>query len=260
MLMNFQSNSVLNALIILLDNGVSSNDLIKLKPNMAHELIEVIGERSTACLVSDLYAKLFRGHRTECTTGIETKLSLDECSILWWSPIIKALESKDGFKKSYINEVIKIKSIQITVILFFINLKLFDFKYFLPRLMRLFPDGINYCQQIAIDSSTLISCTKFSRSLNSNVAVNNSAVDSQDRFLYGNISVTILEKSIINNDDQVRLDSFALLCDNPKTTEAILDVEFELIKKFLYFNSESSYPAFRQSVITSIKKVPEIWY
>lgn len=122
--------------------------------------------------------------------------------------------------------------------------------------MKLFPDGINYCQEIASNSMTIISCTKVSRTINSTGSLQNlNSNENSEKFLYGNIEASVLEESIIHNDDQVRLDSFSLICDNPKTTEAILNVEFELIKKFLYYNSESSYPAFRQSVITAIKKV-----
>ena len=54
---------------------------------------------------------------------------------------------------------------------------------------------------------------------------------------------------------QVRLDSLALICENPKTTEQILEIEFDLIKHFLYFNSDSLSPSYRQCVISSMKKV-----
>ncbi len=54
---------------------------------------------------------------------------------------------------------------------------------------------------------------------------------------------------------KVRLDSLALICENPKTTEPILEVEFDLIKHFLYFNSDNLSPAYRQCVISSIKKL-----
>ncbi len=122
-------------------------------------------------------------------------------------------------------------------------------KYFLPRLMRLFPDGIIYCQQVAKQASTLISCTRVSRSLNP--AANNS----NNNCLYGTLNVQVLQEAVKSSNDQVRLDAFCLLCDNPKTTEAVLSVELELVKEFLYFNSENNYPAFRQSTVTSIKKL-----
>ncbi len=115
--------------------------------------------------------------------------------------------------------------------------------------MRLFPDGITYCQQVAKKPSTLISCTRVSRS------VNPALVSSSNNCLYGNLDTLMLEEAIKSSNDQVRLDAFSLICDNPKTTEPVLEVELDLVRKFLYFNSESAYPAFRQSTVTSIKKL-----
>ena len=51
------------------------------------------------------------------------------------------------------------------------------------------------------------------------------------------------------------MDSLALICENPKTTEPILEVEFDLIKHFLYFNSDNLSPAYRQCVVSSIMKL-----
>ena len=119
--------------------------------------------------------------------------------------------------------------------------------------MRMFPDGINYCQRIATDSSTLISCTRVSRSLNSSNS-ERKAPDAGDA-LYGNISAALLHTSIVSGDSQARLDSLSLLCDNPKTTEPVLSIELALVKKFLHHNSESSSPAFRQSVVTAMKRL-----
>jgi hypothetical protein len=103
--LNWQSNSKLNALIILLDNGVSSNDLIKLNPNCANEMIDAVSERSTACLVADLYSRLFKGHRDEIVKNKDLNVSLDQWSIIWWSPILNGLASMEKSKKTYIYEV-----------------------------------------------------------------------------------------------------------------------------------------------------------
>jgi hypothetical protein len=104
MILSWQSNSKLNALIILLDNGVSSKDLIKMNASIADEMIEAVSERSTACLVADLYSKLFKVHRDQIISN-DTNDSLDEWSVIWWSPILRALSSKDKSKKAYIYEV-----------------------------------------------------------------------------------------------------------------------------------------------------------
>ena len=106
MLLSWQSNSKLNALILLLDNSVSTKDLIKLNANIAEEMIEAVSERSTACLVADLYSKLFKGHRDDIIKNEKAlnSLSLDDWSMIWWLPILKALSSKDKSKKAYIYE------------------------------------------------------------------------------------------------------------------------------------------------------------
>jgi hypothetical protein len=103
--MGVQNNSVLNALVVLLESGVRSKDLVELEPRIAYGLVEVIGERSTACTVSDLYAKLFRGHRDEIELRGSRAMSLEACSLMWWTPIVQALESSDKLKKSYVSEV-----------------------------------------------------------------------------------------------------------------------------------------------------------
>lgn len=54
---------------------------------------------------------------------------------------------------------------------------------------------------------------------------------------------------------KIRLDSFALICDYPKTTETLSVIEFDLIKKFLYYNSDNASPSCRQCIISSLKKV-----
>ncbi len=107
--MGLQNNSVLNALVVLLDSGVKSNYLIKLEPRIAFSLVEVIGERSTACTVSDLYSKLFRGHRDDIELRGNTEMSLESCSLMWWTPLVQVLESTNKLKKSYVNEVKNLK-------------------------------------------------------------------------------------------------------------------------------------------------------
>lgn len=49
---SWQSNSKLNALIILLESGLSASKIYTNNPNIAFDLMSSISERSTACLVS----------------------------------------------------------------------------------------------------------------------------------------------------------------------------------------------------------------
>lgn len=95
----------------------------------------------------------------------------------------------------------------------------------------------------------MITCTKICRSLGL-------LANQQDKTcLFGNVDAVVLEKSIVHFDEQVRLDSLALICENPKTTESILHVEFELIKKCIYFNADTMSASYRQTFISSMKKL-----
>ena len=54
---------------------------------------------------------------------------------------------------------------------------------------------------------------------------------------------------------QVRLDAFALLCENKRTAEAISDVEFRHLRHFITYNLNNQSPAFRQAMLSFVKKV-----
>ncbi len=56
--LSWQSNSKLNALILLLDDATSVTNIMNLNPNMPNELIEAVTERSSACLVN-IYKLIF---------------------------------------------------------------------------------------------------------------------------------------------------------------------------------------------------------
>lgn len=74
----------------------------------------------------------------------------------------------------------------------------------LPKVLKIFPDGVSYCQKISNNYSTIISCTKVSRSLGLTPVLDH-IIDSNDNnnYLYGNIDSKILKESLINFDDQV---------------------------------------------------------
>ena len=82
-------------MILLAENGSSVQTISKYNTNLANELIEAITERSSACLVADLYSRLFKAYREECQ-------NLDDWAQQWWTPILKCLESDNKLRKSYI--------------------------------------------------------------------------------------------------------------------------------------------------------------
>lgn len=72
---------------------------------------------------------------------------------------------------------------------------------------------------------------------------------------YGVVEVSLLQTALVTREEQVRLDAFALLCENQKTSETIESVEINLIKSFIPDNLNNQNPAFRQQFISLVKKV-----
>lgn len=54
---------------------------------------------------------------------------------------------------------------------------------------------------------------------------------------------------------QIRLDAYALLCENIKMTEPLTEEELPLLLRFVKENMNSQIPAFRQSLVSYTKKV-----
>ena len=222
---SWQSNSKLSILISLLDNGYSVKKIIQLNSNysknLGEELINIVTERSTACLIADLYSRLCESHRNELLINDSDVSNLEnEWALMWWAPVLKALESNDKSKSAY------------------------TYEYILPRIIKIYPDELKLCKKLSRSPASLIACAKITRSL----GFSSSYIT--DLFNQG-----FLEISIVNENDQMRLDSLALICDNPKTTEAISTIEFKLIKKFLTYNCDISSPSYRQTMLASMKKL-----
>lgn len=214
--LSWQNYAKHHGLNLLLDNGVSISKLLSVNSKISDEMIESINERSSACSIGDLYTKLCGLHKSNCDT--------DEWKFTWWRPIVDIIESKEKCKQ-------------------------YIYEYLLPRILKKFPNGLSYFESYSKNNSTLVACAKLLRSLNISTTMSNG------NLFIGNINAEILEKTIISNDDQIRLDSFVLVCDNPKTTELVSQVEFDLIRKFLCSNIDSLSPSYRQSILASTKKL-----
>jgi len=87
------------------------------------------------------------------------------------------------------------------------------------------------------------------------------AMDTGDtQMWYDVVNVVLLRSALATKDEQVRLDAFALLCENPKTSETIERVDIELIQSFIPDNLNNQNPAFRQHMISLLKKVSRAWF
>ena len=122
---SWQSNSKLNALLLLLDNTTTASLIMGINSNIPNELIEAVTERSSACLVrvfrlnsSNIFQREKRHNVNSGKIGCWSILSIDKGHTLrgntqfnwkwtttWWRPLVKALESNDKVRKTYAYEV-----------------------------------------------------------------------------------------------------------------------------------------------------------
>ncbi|XP_052228091.1 thyroid adenoma-associated protein homolog isoform X2 [Dreissena polymorpha] len=72
---------------------------------------------------------------------------------------------------------------------------------------------------------------------------------------YGLVTVQMLKDALVCRDEQVRLDTFALLCENQKTSEVVVMSELRLIRSFIPDNFNNQNPAFRQQFVALLKKL-----
>ncbi|XP_033103076.1 thyroid adenoma-associated protein homolog [Anneissia japonica] len=100
----------------------------------------------------------------------------------------------------------------------------------------------------------LMTCLKTARA--SNITITEFEDDEQgDKMWHGLVGRTTIRQALCHKNNQVRLDTFALICDTKKTAEVLTDCDFDLIKFFLPYNLSSHLPSFRQQLMMLIKKL-----
>ncbi|GFO33499.1 thyroid adenoma-associated-like protein [Plakobranchus ocellatus] len=134
--------------------------------------------------------------------------------------------------------------------------------YLLPRLMKSGDEVLNYMIQYLSTQikekqqqaqGAIIMCLHRARTLG---FLKFSHMKNQEEGLWlGYLSPNILKEALCSMDDQIRLDAFALVCENSKTSEVVTSFEFDLLKFFIPLNTNNQYPAFRQTFFALIKKL-----
>ncbi len=68
-------------------------------------------------------------------------------------------------------------------------------------------------------------------------------------------SPDLIRQGITSDDEQICLDCLFILCENPKTTEYLNEIEFQLIKYYLQMNIDNGSTTFRNQSLSLLKKV-----
>ena len=145
-------------------------------------------------------------------------------------------------------------------------------EYLLPKLLKIGPHVLNYMvQQLALcgkadagkpghnQHGPIIMCLRRARAMGLfKLSPKFCQSDTQPPRLDAHLDAldtSMLKLALSSADEQVRLDAFALVVENHKTTEAISAFEFEMVKFFIPSNLNNQLPSFRQAFAAIIKKV-----
>ncbi|XP_048737624.2 thyroid adenoma-associated protein homolog isoform X2 [Ostrea edulis] len=215
-----------------LAENLKVSTLLQFKPELAQDILNNLKEQTVACYASDLYDKLLTEHLKELSqTGNR------ECwQKTWVWPVLECMMGNNTQQRTFVIE------------------------YILPKLLKTGKDTLQYMissicsnnHSVSDDQlGALIMCLRRARVMG---LLDNSESKSSD-CLYGVVKIELVKQALSHTDDQARLDAFALLCENHKTSEPIDQSEFRLLKYFIQWNMKNQSPSFRQHMVAHVKKL-----
>nr|XP_042902265.1 thyroid adenoma-associated protein homolog [Parasteatoda tepidariorum] len=199
-------------------NVVRTDTVIRWCPTLPEVLYKASKDSNLISHISDLLESLYQGY-----FGSE-----EDFQAIWLKPLIHHLCLDSSELVSAAND------------------------HILPKLFKVRPSSIHFLiTELATVweknngqcFSALITCIKLHQK------------EKKHRSVLEYISEKSLQKAFCHSDDQVRLSAFGLLCENVKTTEAVLPEDLELIKYSLPYNINCQSPSFRQQMVASLKKL-----
>ncbi|KAL8624379.1 hypothetical protein ACOMHN_012779 [Nucella lapillus] len=216
---------------------VGPSPLLHRHPHLPSTLLMQMDDQATACHASELYEVLIGGDKKRGgATGQIDKEKEAEWLARWIDPIITFLCSSHKKLKQHIIEYILPKVMK--------NDKAV-LEYMLSKLSSADETG-------AETQGALIVCLRRARAW----GLMAEAQCMQD----GTAPVwTKILSALTSPQEQVRLDAFALLCENKRTAEPVSQVEFDHVRHFITNNLNNQTPAFRQAMLAFTKKTFLSW-
>ncbi|XP_035827600.1 thyroid adenoma-associated protein homolog isoform X2 [Aplysia californica] len=260
---------------------VGAQTVLTLRPELPTEVVQQLQEQASSCYASELYSALFTQHLQDLSTSSSNERGDGQTDQTVKEAAQNLGKSKNVPDKSAVNALSKLgddkKSLfhqtwmlPVVRALTSSNKKLKQniIEYLLPRLLKVGDQVLSYMVQklssnnIVDDSvqthphhGAIIMCLRRARVMGLLKSASQSGQSESSGFLwYGQLDPIVLRSALCSLDEQIRLDAFALVIENHKTTEAITSFEFEMIKFFLPTNLNNQSPAFRQAVVALMKK------
>ncbi|GBM23527.1 Thyroid adenoma-associated [Araneus ventricosus] len=199
---------------------VGTDAILQWYPSLPEDLYKGLNEVNLFSHISELLEILFRKPHNERDDG--------RFNEIWLKPLVKYLNSDSKEFAIAVNE------------------------HVLPKLHKERPESLGFLlgelmeminQEKGNCFSVSMTCIKFyqRRSVHETV--------------FDFMSIECLQKALTHADDQVRLSAFSMICESPKTTEVVLENAFKLIMELLPYNLNCQAPAFRQQLVSHLKKL-----
>ncbi|RUS78380.1 hypothetical protein EGW08_013851 [Elysia chlorotica] len=251
---------------------LGSQSLLDIRPDLPVEVIQQLQEQALSCYASELYCTLFASHIQEM--GFSNAL-LDPCKKIAALPSkengvvteIHGMENpprKESHLESSEAKFFKMWAEPVTKAMCTSRKKLKQniVEYLLPRLLKSGQGVLNFLIQGLSTrlkdtpqqaQGAIIMCLHRARTLG---FLQTSTVNTESGSLWlGYLSSEVLKEALCSMDDHIRLDAFALVCENSKTSEVVTIFEFEMLKFFIPHNINNQSPAFRQNLLAQLKKL-----
>ncbi|GFT74738.1 thyroid adenoma-associated protein homolog [Nephila pilipes] len=199
---------------------IGTNIVLQWYPLLPDVLYEALKEVNLISHVSELLETLFRKSLISADNEAFTEI--------WLKPLLKFLNLESRELSSAMNEHVLPKLFKV---------RPYSLHFLLSELSAIWEEDKGNC------FSALITCVKFHQR------------QKLQQSVFDFISFVSLTKALCHADDQVRLSAFSLICENSKTTEIVPVDIFKLIKATLPYNINCQAPAFRQQMISYLKKL-----
>ncbi|CAL1281729.1 unnamed protein product [Larinioides sclopetarius] len=199
---------------------VGTDVILQWYPSLPEDLYKGLNEVNLFSHISELLEILFRKPHNERDEGRFNKI--------WLKPLVEYLNSDSKEFAVAVNE------------------------HIIPKLHKERPESLGFLlgellklinQEKGNCFSVSMTCIKFHRR------------GSGHETVFDFMSVECLQKALTHADDQVRLSAFSMICESPKTTEVVDEKAFKLIMELLPYNINCQAPAFRQQLVSHLKKL-----
>ncbi|XP_059154610.1 thyroid adenoma-associated protein homolog [Physella acuta] len=213
---------------------IGAGEILAIQSGLSGEILKQLEEQALSCYASELYSTLFSTHQKELEAVDASDSYKHKLFQTWIDPVVEALCSSRQKQKQNIIE------------------------YLLPKLLKHGDHILNYMiSRLSVHNTdqdetcygAIIMCLRRARAL----GLLKTQVDKGSLWC-GQLHPDVLKAALCSLDQQVRLDAFALLCENNRTTESITSFEFNMLKFFIPSNLNNQSPAFRQAFLALLKK------